>query len=66
MPTVATCCGKTPREISIDVEGSGLTMVVCDRCERRQWFKDGEPVDIDAVKATASGSWNRKLKPPKA
>jgi hypothetical protein len=62
MTPIDSCCGRPPREIRIDTEGSGLTFTICDRCERQQWFKDGQPVDIETVKATAAEEWNRKLR----
>ena len=59
--TTSSCCGSTPRDISIAVHGSTLAFLYCERCETRQWYRDGEPVELGAVKAQAAAQWNRKL-----
>ena len=59
--TMTSCCGTAPRDITIAMSSSSLTFLYCDHCETRQWFRDGEPVELGAVKAQASAQWNRKL-----
>lgn len=54
------CCGRKPRAITIDVsQGESLSLLVCDVCERQQWFRNGEPVDVSEVKVAAATRWNR-------
>lgn len=60
--TNSTCCGTTPRDISISVHGSTLAFLYCERCETRQWFRDGNPVTLGAVKDQASAAWNKKAR----
>ena len=60
--TNSTCCGATPRDISIAVHGSTLAFLYCERCESRQWFRDGNPVTLGAVKDQASAAWNKKAR----
>ena len=56
------CCGRKPRTITIDMSEAGaLSLLVCDGCERQQWFRDGVPIDLDDVTAMAATRWNRKL-----
>jgi hypothetical protein len=59
--TTTSCCGATPRDITIDLSTSTLQFLYCQRCETRQWFRNGEPVELGEVKADASARWNRKL-----
>lgn len=59
--TVTSCCGATPRDITIDMSTSTLTFAYCQRCEARQWFRDGNAVTLGEVKADAAAQWNRKL-----
>jgi len=58
--TNTQCCGTTPRDISIAVHGSTLAFLYCERCETRQWFRDGQPTTLVSVKQTASAAWNKK------
>lgn len=59
--TASECCGRRPRAITIDVaDDQSLSLLVCDTCEQKGWFKNGEPVDITEVKDAASARWNRK------
>jgi hypothetical protein len=58
--TNSTCCGSAPRDISISVHGSTLAFLYCERCETRQWFRDGQPTTLGSVKDTASAAWNKK------
>ena len=58
--TNSTCCGAAPRDISITVHGSTLAFLYCERCETRQWFRDGQPTTLGSVKDTASAAWNKK------
>ena len=60
--TNTTCCGAAPRDISISVHGSTLAFLYCERCESRQWFRDGKPVTLGAVKDQASAAWNKKVR----
>ena len=56
------CCGRKPRAITIDMSDAGtLSLLVCDACERQQWFRDGVAIDVDGVTAMAATRWNRKL-----
>jgi hypothetical protein len=57
--TIESCCGVTPRDISIGLRESTLAFVYCERCESRQWFRDGEPVTLSSVKADAAAEWNK-------
>ena len=41
---------------------STLAFVYCQVCETRQWFRDGQPIDLAAVKDEASATFNRKSK----
>jgi hypothetical protein len=59
--TTTTCCGSAPRDITIATSTSSLTFLYCERCESRQWFRDGEAVELGVVKAQAAAQWNRKL-----
>ena len=59
--TMTSCCGTAPRDITIDTATSSLVFLYCDRCETRQWFRDGERIELGVVKAAASAQWNRKL-----
>ena len=55
------CCGRRPRAITIDVsQDKPLSLLVCDLCERQQWFRDGTPVDLADVKVAAATRWNAK------
>lgn len=57
------CCGRQPRAITIDVAAEqSLSLLVCDVCERQQWFRNGEPIDVSEVKVAASARWNRTKK----
>jgi hypothetical protein len=58
--TNTNCCGAAPRDISIAVHGSTLAFLYCERCETRQWFRDGQPTTLGVVKQEASAAWNRK------
>lgn len=58
--TNTTCCGTTPRDISIDVHGSTLAFLYCERCETRKWFRDGQPTTLGVVKDQAAAAWNKK------
>jgi hypothetical protein len=58
--TNSTCCGSAPRDISITVHGSTLAFLYCERCETRQWFRDGQPTTLGTVKDTAAAAWNKK------
>ena len=53
------CCGRRPREISIDLTDTTLAFLYCARCERRQWLRNGVVVELDVVKETAASRWNR-------
>jgi len=58
--TPADCCGRPPRTITIDLSEQGtLALLICDKCERQQWLKDGRP-DPETVKSVASTSFNRR------
>ena len=59
--TMTSCCGSTPRDITIAMATSDLVFLYCDHCETRRWLRDGEPVELGAVKAQAAAQWNRKL-----
>jgi hypothetical protein len=58
--TNTTCCGAAPRDISISVHGSTLAFLYCERCETRQWYRDGQPTTLCSVKDQASAAWNKK------
>jgi hypothetical protein len=58
--TTTSCCGRAPRDISIDLPDSVLAFVYCEHCESRQWFRNGEPVSLSTVKADASAQWNKR------
>ena len=58
--TNTTCCGAAPRDISIAVHGSTLAFLYCERCETRQWFRDGQPTTLGVVKQEAASAWNKK------
>jgi hypothetical protein len=60
--TTSTCCGTTPRDITISMNDSTLAFLYCQVCETRRWFRDGTPVTLGAVKAEAAASFNRKVK----
>ena len=60
--TSSTCCGVTPRDITIALTDSTLAFVYCERCETRRWFRDGSPVTIGDIKATASAALNKKTR----
>lgn len=59
--TFNSCCGRKPRAITIDISGEGsLSLMVCDVCERQQWFREGRPVELAEVKVAAATRWNRQ------
>ena len=59
--TPTDCCGRPPRTITIDLSEQGtLALLICDKCERQQWLKDGEPIDPEAVKSAVSTTFNRR------
>jgi hypothetical protein len=58
--TSTSCCGVRPRDISITLRDSTLAFLYCEKCESRQWFRDGNPVTLGAVKEQASVTWNKK------
>jgi hypothetical protein len=60
--TINSCCGTTPRDISIGLSESTLAFVYCERCESRQWFRDGQPVSLTSVKEHASTEWNKSAR----
>ena len=60
--TSSSCCGTTPRDITISVSDSTLAFVYCELCESRRWFRDGSPVTLGDVKTTASAAWNKKTR----
>jgi hypothetical protein len=56
----SVCCGRRPRQISIELPISLFTIGYCEACETRRWFRDGTPVELaDATRAFAK-RWNRK------
>jgi len=58
--TFGECCGRQPRAITIDISAeNSLSLVVCDVCERQQWFREGVPIDVAEVKVAAATRWNR-------
>lgn len=59
--SLTDCCGRTPRDITIGMSDSTLTFLFCQRCESRQWLRDGVAVTLGEVKADAAAQWNRKL-----
>ena len=60
--TTSSCCGTTPRDITISLSDSTLAFVYCEVCESRRWFRDGSPVTLGDVKDQAAASWNKKTK----
>lgn len=58
--TSTTCCGTTPRDITIDMRDSKLAFLYCVHCETRRWFRDGKPVTLANVKEQATAEWNKK------
>jgi len=57
------CCGHKPRAITIDMSDAGtFSLLVCDGCERQQWFRDGVAIDLHEVTAMAARRWNRRLR----
>lgn len=59
--TSGRCCGRQPRAITLDVsQDRPFSLLVCDVCERQQWFRDGEPVDLSEVKVAAATRWNKQ------
>jgi hypothetical protein len=58
--TSSSCCGAPTRGISIDMRESSLSFRYCERCESRQWFRDGRPVTLTSVKEQATQEWNKK------
>lgn len=59
--SLTDCCGWAPRDITIGMTDSTLTFLYCQRCETRQWFRDGRAITLTEVKADAAARWNRKL-----
>lgn len=59
--TSSSCCGSTPRAITVDMRESSLAFLYCERCESRQWFRDGSPVTLTSVKEQATMEWNKKV-----
>ena len=57
---MTSCCGAAPRDITIGLTTSTLVFLYCDRCETRQWYRDGVQVELGAVKNDAAATWNRK------
>jgi hypothetical protein len=60
--TTTSCCGTTPRDITISFNDSTLAFLYCEVCEERRWFRDGSPVTLGDVKTQASAAWNKKVK----
>jgi hypothetical protein len=60
--TNPSCCGTTPRDITISLSDSTLAFLFCEVCESRRWFRDGSPVTLGDVKTVASAAWNKKAK----
>ena len=58
--TTTTCCGRTPRGITIGLSDSALSFLYCAHCETKQWFRDGQPTTLTGVKAVATQEWSRK------
>ena len=58
--TNSSCCGTTPRDITIALSDSTLAFLYCEVCESRRWFRDGSPVTLGDVKTQASAVWNKK------
>ena len=60
--TTTSCCGTTPRDITIALSDTTLAFLYCEVCESRNWFRNGTPVTLGEVKSEASAAWNRKAK----
>lgn len=60
--TTTSCCGATPRDITISLSDSTLAFLYCEVCESRRWFRDGMQVTLGDVKTEASAAWNKKSK----
>lgn len=60
---VTECCNHRNRHIDITTSDAQLTCVYCPGCERRQWFKDGQPVALTDITDSAAREWNRRLSP---
>ena len=60
--TTTSCCGTTPRDITISLSDSTLAFLYCEVCESRNWFRNGTPVTLGEVKTEAAAAWNRKSK----
>jgi hypothetical protein len=60
--TPSSCCGTTPRDITIALTDSTLAFLFCEVCETRRWFRDGLQVTLGDVKTVASAAWNKKTK----
>ena len=59
--TFDDCCGRRPRAITIGIsDETALSLLVCDVCERKQWFRNADPVDISEVKVATATRWNRQ------
>jgi hypothetical protein len=48
-PTRCATCDSPLVEITIDVDGSPLTMSSCSTCDTRSWRHDGDAVDLPEV-----------------
>jgi hypothetical protein len=59
--TTTSCCGQRPRDITIGMSSTSLAFVYCERCEQRQWFRDGQPISLGDVKTQAAAEWNKRL-----
>lgn len=60
--TLDRCCGRQPRAITIEIShDQPLSLVVCDVCQRQQWFRNGEPVELSEVKVAAATRWNKQI-----
>jgi hypothetical protein len=57
--TTTSCCGRTPRGITIGLSDTDLSFLYCERCESRQWFRGGVAVTLAAVKDAATAEWNK-------
>lgn len=62
MTNSSSCCGTTPRDITIALTDSTLAFVYCEVCETRRWFRDGSPVTLGDVKAQTAAALNKKTR----
>ena len=60
--TASSCCGQAPRRISIGLTDADLSFRYCERCESKQWFRNGQPASLTSVKAMATAEWNKNAR----